>query len=397
MEKEKSLFQRSWAYIWKRNAKEVSRGVLGLIRDRPIASFLSVLALIHFSWVSPFVIIFSFVLNHMFIELFAKLRVVATQFRIIYGYLNIYETSLDRGLKAEKYLVSDYLTWQYDDIDDFLLKKFTGLLGIGTFSINDVVNVFHISSEETISANLTCYTTPPLCSYVFFNEPPTKEMGPFQKFSLLHELGHACLFFVGSSNYTSHCFKLYFVYFLFLGFLLKWGQVPLFVYLSLGVIILLAVGEKIVIWSMQKLNDEIFADSFAIGYLDEEDAKALYVLLNKHVGVFEDGELNGAENEIRLRVLKTNLGLMNDGKDDEVSDTFSRVIKPPFALLGFTCLVVALPAFYSKQLNGHFLLYLGIAAFVSVILFILIHFFIDVLHGVIKKRLEEWGNTVSNR
>jgi len=391
MERERSLFYSSWAFVWKRNTKDVLRSLLSLFRDRPILTFLSVLALVHFSWFSPLIIILAFVFNHLLLELFAKFRVIITQFKIIAGYLDVNEAFADRGLGAEKYLVSDYLGWQYEDIDNWLLKKFTGLMGINAFSINDVVNVFHISSEEVIAANLTCYSTPPLQSYIFFNEPPSGNIGPFQKFSLLHELGHACLFFASGSTYTSHCIKLYLIYFCFLTFLMNWGHPPFFVYISIVAVILSALTEKLFVWAMQRVNDEVFADSFAIGYLDEADVQHLYNLLNRHVEVFRDSELNDAENDIRLRLLKTNLGLMKDGQEDmAIDNSFSRIYKPKFALMGLTCIAVVIPAFYAQPLRGYFLLFLGIATLLTLILFVIVHLFIDALHATIKKRLSDW-------
>ena len=391
MSGEKSLFQESWSYVWKRKPLDLVRNIINALRDRPVACYVSAICFFHWHWMSPFIIFFGFVLNQMLIELFSKSRVFFTQIKIVNGYLNVYEQYLSTGLQADKYLVSDYLTWQYEDIDTWFLKKFTGLMGIDAFSINDIVNVYCIRSSHAISGNLTCYSAPPLSAYVFFNEPPSDHMGPFQKFSLLHELGHACLVFLSGTAYSAHCIKLYLAYFIFMLALLNWRTLPVWCYICIGLVLLFALVEKLLIWSTKKLKDEIFADDFAIGYLDEDDVQGLSVLLNKYAGIFVDRELNEMDNRVRLKLLAKNIELMKDGKEDErIEATFGSIYKPSFLLLIFTCVSVALPAIYSKPPSISLLIWTGVAMLVSVILFVFEHLVIDAMHRIIKQRLDGW-------
>lgn len=389
MKDEHLSVKESWKFAWSRNHVDLIRALITFLRDRPISLYVSAISLLNFNASSLPIIVLVFLFEQLLMEICIKYDNLITKIKVIRGCLNIYEGVPDVKVGAKKYLVSQYLPNQYADIDEYLVKRIFGLFGAKAFSIDNTVDLYHIKSDKLVASNLTCYSIP-LRSYIFFNQSPSDNLGSFQKFSLLHELAHGCLKFMSGSPFASHGIKLYLIYSIILFWLLKWSVVPNLVLIGLVVVLILAFIERKYINDNKKLSDEIIADGFALGYLEEDDRNKIYKLSHLFK-FFEDSELSPKQNEKRIRQLIENIELTQKGLDDDVLESsFSLQYKPHFFLLIATCTILIIPSIYSKPTDWTtFFIFLGLTVLLLVV-FLFMHIIIDALHKVITDRIKKW-------
>lgn len=380
-----SIMRSAWGYLWKRNKTGTIRGILTLVRDRPIAFFVLAIAVLNFRWTSIVVIPIIFLLNQILIELFIKGDVLATTFRVMFSGL----FSGKYPVTAKQYQVSEYIPDHYEDVDLYFLRRFAELFGIRSLSIDNTIQVYHIKSDQVISTNITCYAMPILRSYIFFNDSPYNDVGPFQKFSFLHELAHACLKFTSGSPFASHGIKLYIVYFLFIYAYTDWKALPIWVLIGLITVVLFALIERIKINYDRRLEDEIEADSFALAYLSPSEREAM-VEFKSCLALSSDNQLSPRQNTIRMQTLLRHIDLAGNNEDDALlQSTYSTKYKPGFLLVIVTSIMTVLPAFYAAPLDGWNVLILIAVTILLFIVFIFTHIFISAFQGNIDKRLKQ--------
>lgn len=389
MKNEQLTVKESWKFIWTRNRTDFIRAVITFLRDRPISLYVSAISLLNFNSSSLPIIVLVLLFEQLLTEICIKYDNLITKLKVIRGCLNIYESIPDAKIGAKKYLVSEYLPNQYADIDEYLVKRIFGLFGANAFSIDNTVDLYHIKSNNLVASNLTCYSIP-LRSYIFFNQSPSDKLSSFQKFSLLHELAHGCLKFMSGSPFASHGIKLYLIYSIILIWLLQWSIVPNLVLVGLVVILVLAFIERKYINNNKKLSDEIIADGFALGYLEEEDRDKIQKL-SQYFKLLKDSELSPKQNDKRIKQLIENIELTKKGLDDDVLESsFSLHYKPHFLLLIATCIILIIPSVYSNPTDWKvFFIFLGLTLLL-LILFLFMHIIIDVLHKIITDRIKKW-------
>ncbi|QMW05434.1 hypothetical protein [Spirosoma foliorum] len=345
------------SYIWSRNKIDFIRALLnGVLRERPLMFFFTILSLRELNWASPLIIFLAFLLNQFINEIFGLIRIIYLRLKVLSGFIFKYEQDLP-NFKLKKYLLSNYLPYeQYLDINKFFFQKWFNLLGVRNVQLNDIVHLYSVSLNGTgkIAENAICYHMALFGSYIFLNSPPG-ETSSFQKFNLFHELGHAALSATSFNFFAKNGLKVHIVFLLSIYFIfdLKFSTLyPLFVILFL---IGIGIVEQNKDNKNQKLNDEIQADAFAFLYLDDEDVK--FIDENSYIlKIFRDKDINSSQNDIRLNTINKLLQYRMQEDDDKILDIFSKsYTKPSFFLLFLNALAFALPAFFVTSYTNNIL------------------------------------------
>jgi len=383
-----SLRFKAWRQIWSKPGIEVFRSILDFLRERPSALYLSALSLVYISWMTPVIIIFAFTANQLIVEIFQMKRAMDVQQNLMSGYIG--ELEKQAGVTAKKHVISDYLEWEYQDIDSFS-RNIGNFLGISTYSIDDMVDFYHVETQDALNSNLVCYPIHPYHSCIFYNEPPTVKLGPFQKFTLLHELGHSLLSSISGSAFAWHCIKLLTIHFALLVFFVAWPTAPWYVFAGSLLLILLTLFDKYFITRNQQLMDEFMADSFAITYLDDGETDRLSVLFEKYAMMFADSELDSKQNALREKELQKNIGIAkNKERKYEPGTIFYDTPKRRLFVLLLINSIVVIPSFYSRTPG-----YLFVASLIFTTLCLygthkFAHQLISVRDDIIAQKLKNW-------
>jgi len=393
-----STVRTSWHRLWGEGKKAALvysfEALLVILRDRPVALFFTTIGILHFNWFSIPIIVLGIVANELLNAIFLSASSIRLRWKVIFGCLIPYAQSASGKIRATKYAVSDYIRMQYDDIEDTFIKSVTGLFGIDKYGLDNTVQIYHIQAEDVIDANLTCYGEF-LDSYIFFNASPHEKMGPFQKFSFLHELAHSCFSHLHRSFFIRYLNRQYFIYLLFLLFFVHWKLIPpIHIIVFLACLYLPALIEKFMLKRRQKAYDEVNADIFAAYFLEDSEKQRLSVLLMKHTARFYDADLSQAQNEVRLNKLKDNLVLLQEKKEDVLAQTFSSgLFHPWIPLLLATCIWICIPGFYSDPPHARLLFILLIVCLLAAIVLYCTIKLVNAGNSYIQNLFEHWNSS----
>jgi|GEM_PF-5058919 hypothetical protein len=312
----------TWRYLWREHRLTLGRALFEFFRDRPLlAVFLGVFILSP-SWLGVVNMILALLVGQFWNELMGQLGVLANQYKFLHGGLDTL-TQNDPQLRVERHKVSAYLPeFEYNDISMFLVETFQKMLPIASdnpMTLDDQLEVFAIDSDQSILVNVSSYPAPLRKSFIIFDHKP-EECGPFQRFTILHEVGHIVIGgLVKSSYFSRHGFKtmLFSLGMAFLVFQLESGAwIPILAFYLLG------YWERLQLSYNANVRDEIICDAFALSYLPSSDVAVLATVADLPSRL-RDTTLSEKHNRQRIKSLSEGLALRTSNPDDPaVMDDF---------------------------------------------------------------------------
>ena len=301
----------TWKYLVRGHKFTLIRTLFEFFRDRP---FLTVL--IAFFGFNPSILGFINILlalgiTQLWNELMMQLDgVLLNQLKVFRGgILPIIES--DPNLKIKKNKVSQYLSpFSYHDISYFLIEAIQKMITSRPKTLDDQLEVLVINSEKGIMMNVSSYPSPFRQSYIIFDHEP-EDCGPFQRFTILHEVGHVVHMVGKNSYFGKHGFKtmLFSLGLAFLCFHIQTkAWIPILIFYLLG------YWERFFLSYTANLRDEISCDVFALDYLASEDITALVKVSNLPT-LLRDTSLTPKHNQQRIQNLATCIKLKHENPE----------------------------------------------------------------------------------
>lgn len=313
--------------------KNILLGLTGVIRDHYIFVFLFSAFLLNPSKRILFIAFVGLIVNHLILNIAQNWRQMTSVFLAFNS--RVKPILNDETIKVERHLVSKFI----DDDETFNLIENTELFKMATLGrgIDNMVFIYSVTtpqSTKNIVTNVVCFARPMAEGYIFVDVSPDK-MKFFQKFRVLHEIGHALL-----SPFALHQKKqgglLSVFAFILLAFTtLNFSAIPWWALLLYGVISLARVAYKFLDWFYSDFKDETFADLFGLCALSDSERNEMSKMKRLHLFV-KNRKMLKWHQQTRLQILKYNLQLStqesNKGKDaiDKMVEYTFNLITPRF-------------------------------------------------------------------
>lgn len=286
--------------------KDIILGLLGTIRDHYIFVFLFSAFLMNPSKRLLFIAFVGLVINHLILNIAHNWRQMISVFL---AFQSRVKPMLEDGtIKVQKYLVSDFI----QNKETFELLEDTTLFKMATLGrgLNNMIHIYSSSiprNSKTIQTNVVCFARPFAEGYVFVDVTPDK-MNFFQRFKVLHEVGHALLSpFSMQQKRQGGLFGVLMLLLLVIA-TLDLTMFPWLILLVYGTIVLARLVYKFVDWFYSDFKDEVFADLFGLCALSDEERMEVSKMKKLHYFVNNKRMLQWHQNT-RLQVLKYNLKL----------------------------------------------------------------------------------------
>ncbi len=296
----------TWKYLWAHHKKEVFRSLLASLRDRPLFVVFCGVFFQSPSFYTLACVLLSLIISQFFNETIAQVGVRINQLKILNGALlplaKKYDDLSISEFKGSAYLKkNDYRA--YEDISYFLVQAFQKMLpgsrNRRLFTLDDMLTIYVLDTDQAILNNVSAFPSPLRYAIIIFDHEPD-ECGPFQNFTLLHEIGHAVLGVTKSTYFSDHGFKTI-IFSLIVGLLCF--EFNTTIWLLIAVYYILGYRERFFLSYTSALRDEMNCDMFALGYLNEDDLKRLSQIKGLK-GRLSDENLTEKHNAIRLNLLE---------------------------------------------------------------------------------------------
>jgi hypothetical protein len=297
----------TWKYLIREHRFTLVRSFFEFFRVRPLFAVFVAFFIFNPSILGFLNVILSLGVSQFWNELMGQLEVLFNQFKVVRGgILTIIKN--DPNLKLKRNKISQYLpAFAYHDISYFLVESFQKILPVvknRPLTLDDQLEVFTINSERGIMVNVSSYPAPFRQSFIIFDHEP-EDCGPFQRFTILHEVGHVVLGLAKSSYFAKHGFKtmLFSLGLAFLCFHIQTkAWIPILIFYLLGYF------ERLSLTYTADVRDEINCDIFALDYLAPEDIGALAKVSNLPA-LLRDTSLSPKHNRQRIQNLANCLKL----------------------------------------------------------------------------------------
>ncbi|MBD2214772.1 hypothetical protein H6G27_33735 [Nostoc linckia FACHB-104] len=253
-----------------------------------------------------------------------------------------------------KYSLRDYIDENaFKQANEFSFWRFARDLGwkVGTKNIEEEIQILVVKkgASGVCPSQLATYTVPFDNSYIFVRDEPDKIKG-VGKFFVYHEVGHTL--------YTTTRHKLRLVIsnktFFFFLFWSLWTVIWTFQSILVAVCLVLTSITMLREWKRRfnasRLEDEMWADIFAISALSDEDRIRVARFFLRYP-LPPDPDLDKQQNSLRFEHLNQNLALAEDNKTKENNIprmfTFENVsdIYAPLEIVTASILVIVLGTF----------------------------------------------------
>lgn len=307
-----------WKYLMQEHRFTLVRLFFEFFRERPLFTVFTGLFVFDPSILGIANMILALGVNQIWNELMGQLEVMNNQFKVFKGGL-LAIVQNDPELTVKRLKVSRYLPpFSYHDISYFLVEAFQKMIPYlrkKPFELDDQLEVFAINSEKGILINVSTYPAPFRQSYIIFDHEP-EECGPFQRFAILHEVGHVVLGPVKNSYFARHGFKtmLFSLGLAFFCFHLTYqAWILILFYYILG------YWERLYLSYTGDVRDEINCDIFALDYLAHEDLTSLARVSNLPE-LLNDSSLTTKHNQHRISNLTRGLKLKSQNPEVELHD-----------------------------------------------------------------------------
>lgn len=272
----------------------------------PIIFFQIILCVRFNSWTAYLCLLSGFITNILFNNTISGLNQCSRHSSIVKGFLGKFEKCSYQRHSLSEYLSEEGLAIaKRFSFNQIALERTR--LSMTPDTLEEEIQIYTVKKGESgiCPAQLVTYAIPSGRSYIFVRDEPGKIRG-VGKFFVNHEVGHALWiasyhqFVLLYGNKT-----LLFLLFWIVG-VIQWNFVSALTYVALFLTCITLLRTLKHRFSRMRLEDEVWADIFAISALSLEERRGVAKFFDRYP-LPPDPDLDDSQNQLRAKLLKKNL------------------------------------------------------------------------------------------